>query len=345
MTGHRLDGVDAGRVLAVLLVMHLHVGAFRGAPWTGTVPGALSDGLAVVARLAVPYFFICSGYFLGRQGAAGAPIRSRAGRQVRRLLILFLAWSAIYVAALAMFHSVHRGRLAAVQETLRERLGWALDRPVTFVLQGPQEHLWFLPALGLGLGLVALARDAGLGSRATLGTGALLYALTLAAGPYREIWPGLPGAFSLRNGPFVALLFVALGERLARGRLPAPRVAAALLAGGLGLAFVEAWLASRLWGFDPSSHDALVGLVPAALGLFALAVQAGGLAPTWLSRGGRLTLGVYAGHMLVAALVERGLGGLAPVAAELARPGLVALGAVTLAAAMARLPRLRALVA
>lgn len=343
--GARLDGVDAARALAIVGVVHLHLGPFRGAAWAGTLAGQASEAAALAARVAVPFFFVTAGYFFGRKLAAGADPLALVRRQGGRLLFLFAAWSAASVLAHAVLRGLNRRSLAAALQGAAERVSWAAERPVAFLLQGPQEHLWFLPALAIGLGTSGLAAARGWSGRATLAAGALLYAVALLGGSYAATPLGLDFGWNPRNGPFVAVLFVALGVAIARREARgAPGLSgAALLAAGLALALAEALALRRACGRALGAHDALLGLALAGPGLFLLARQSAASPPAGLVRLGRLTLGVYAAHVLVALPLARlPLGG---AALEIARPLLAYAATVALVAAIARAPRLAPLVA
>jgi len=338
----RLDGVDAARALAIVGVVHLHLGPFRGPAWAGTTAGLASGLASLVARVAVPFFFVAAGYFFARKVGRGACPMATFRAQALRLLKLYVAWSALYVLAAASLRAVNRHSLAAGLDAVRERVGWAAERPVTFLLQGPQEHLWFLPALVLGSLALAAGLAAGWSAARVAAVGGALYAVALLAGSYAATPVGFSLGFHPRNGPFVSVLFVALGAVLA-SRPVARSTAALLLGAGLGLALAEALALRAAVGLDLSAHDALLGLVLAGPGLFLVARAADG-APAGLARAGALTLGVYAAHPLVAMPLERARPALG-AAGELLVPAIVYAVTLVLAQAAARAPRLRFLVA
>lgn len=344
----RLDGVDVARAVAIAGVVHLHLGPFRGLAWDGTAAGLASDLLALLARLAVPFFFVTAGYFFGRKLAEGRAPLPLVRRQASRLLTLYLVWSAAYVVVPALLHALNRRSLASAASVLRERVGWAAERPLTFLLQGPQEHLWFLPALGCGLLAAAWAASCRWSERATLAAGLGLYAVALAGGSYVASPLGLALGFNPRNGPFVSVAFVAAGVAIARREADGGRRGAALgpvlLGGGLLLALAEALALRRLYGRDLAAHDALLGLLLAGPGLFLVARHATGRPPAALVRVGRLTLGVYAAHMLLALPLSHAHLP-AGAAGEIALPVLVYAATVLVVLAMARVPRLAPLVA
>jgi surface polysaccharide O-acyltransferase-like enzyme len=255
--------------------------------------------------------------------------------------------------AAALASGLNHLSVAAAAHTTAARLGWALDRPVTFALQGPQEHLWFLPALAIGLAALAAARAAGLRARTVVALGLALYAVALLAGPYSRSSLGLHLAVNPRNGPFGSVLFVAMGALLGEREsardggngLPAGRGAAwALLVCGLAATLAEALVLRRL-GVVPAAHDALLGLVLAGPGLFLVARTATCAVHPGLVRLGQLTLGVYAAHALVAMPLSRLAGHFPGFAGEIALPVLVLALTAVLAVAMARAERLRPFVA
>ena len=152
----RQGGIEAVRALGALAVVLIHVGPFRGAEWEGTPAGLAGAFLNQLCRFAVPFFFLATGYFFGRKLGSSAPPWPLWRKQAGRLAVLFAFWSAAYLLVPAVLRGLHHRSLDAFGAFMTEKLGWALSHPATSLLQGSAEHLWFLPALALGVAALAL---------------------------------------------------------------------------------------------------------------------------------------------------------------------------------------------
>lgn len=344
----REAGIDAVRAFGAAAVVLIHVGPFRGSEWEGTAAGLGGALLNQLCRFAVPFFFLAAGYFLGRKLRSGAAPLPVLRKQVVRLAVLFAFWSGAYLLVPALLRGLNHRSVEAFRAFLSEKATWAASHPATSLLQGSAEHLWFLPALALGLAALAAAHALRVpaAARAVVATGC--YVLALLGGSYAPSPLGVDLGWDVRNGPLVAVPFVFLGDALSRRAPASARAAAALALGGLGLSCVEALALFRLYGSPLASHDLLVGTALLGPGVFLLALAARGVEPQGLlPRLGALTLGVYAAHMLVALVLGRALEAvtLSPTSRELLLPAVV-WGATMLAVAVAaRSPRLRPVLA
>ena len=128
--------LDWGRLLAALLVIAIHtspLGSFN----------AEADFVLtrIVARLAVPFFMLCSGYFLlGEAGAAPGRFR----RFAHKTLLLYAGASLLYLP-LNLYAGHWQG------------LGLA-DWLRLLLFDGAFYHLWYLPAFLMGDGLLVICR-------------------------------------------------------------------------------------------------------------------------------------------------------------------------------------------
>ncbi len=277
----RSAGVDATRFVAACAVALLHAMPLGRARHHLEIEAA-----ELLTRFAVPFFFIASGYF-GYRGL-NRPVASTR-RILFRLLPVYVVWITIY-AVLAP------GSLAS------------LARHPTIYLHDlrvaePGFHLWFLPALGVGMVCALLAFRLSPVLAASLG--ALAFGLVLALGAYRGVL-GVPG-FPMRGGALVAFPDVAIGLWIAHRRPVVGRGTAwALAAAGVACCGAEAFLLHRVGGAG-GIPDTLAGTSLFATGIF-LAVLPPARASRVigvLARLGRLSLGIYCAHLLFILWVER----------------------------------------
>lgn len=339
-TGARLDGIDTLRAVAVAAVVYIHLSPFRGTAYDGTTAQFVADLANLPCRFAVPFFFLSAGYFFAARLRPGANPLSVAALSSRRIATVFAFWSACYIVVPAALRASRRGSLAFFGEAIGEKLQWVASHPWAALFEGPQEHLWFLPALISAFCIVALAARFGFTASHVVVAGAMLYLVALAAGSYSSV-VGLDVAFNARNGPFIALLFVASGMWFRNSRVPTGRSAATIAGLGLLASTAEAFALREVAGRPISSHDALIGTVPLGIGVFLFALASPGLGRgTPLPALGRLGLGIYACHMLIGVPLAVVRPDTAPLAGELLLAPVVLVVSVAAAWAMARHPRL-----
>jgi surface polysaccharide O-acyltransferase-like enzyme len=293
----RLQAVDVFRVLAILAVIALHTARHEGPGAVGTAFDAATF-LNQAERFSVPLFFILSGYFWSAKCHGRADYLHCSLALVKRVLLLFLVWCAVYFLVSEADTIGRLGPAGAVSLWVT-RLSGMRGGFATMLLQGAKVHLWFLPALAFA----ALISGALLSRQLerTLFVLALgLYAIGLAGKAYADTPLGFHTAFNLRNGPFFSLLMFATGHALQqRGPRPSWAVNGALLAlGGLLLQMIEVGWLHQSFGTS-MEQDFAIGTWPFGLGMSMIALSD----LRWaripaLAALGPLVLGIYASHYL-----------------------------------------------
>lgn len=280
-----VPALDLARVAAAVLVVCIHTSPL----------GSYTDAgdfflCRVLARLAVPFFLMVTGYFLAQKGW-----RSTA-KTAKRLCGLYALCVALYLPL-----NLYGGGFAGAAELLQKLL-----------VDGTFYHLWYFPGTVLGLG-VAYCMVQKLGQTGALAAAAALYLIGLGGDSYYGLAARVPAlnafydgvlGFSAytRNGLFYAPLFLLLGaaarpQRTRRGRCA--------LAGGLALAFAamvqEAFL---LRGLGVQRHDSMYLALPLCM-VFLFSLLLG--ANAGRSRAMReLSLWVYMLHPWCIVLVRGG---------------------------------------
>lgn len=242
------------RLAAAFLVVAIHISPFADR-------SAAADFLLtrVVARLAVPFFFMASGYFtLSRYDTNGERLR----RFLQKTAALYAAGIALYLPL-----SVYGGYFSGSIPDLFRKI----------VFDGTMYHLWYLPAAMLGM-LIARHLMRRLDYPAALAVAAALYLVGLFGDSYYGLAANVPVLGSLydvlftafsytRNGLFFAPIFLLLGGALAEKKrtisLPA---ASAGLAVSMLFMTAEALLLRR---YDVPRHDSMtIFLLPSSWFLF-----------------------------------------------------------------------------
>ena len=241
-TARTLSGIEYFRLAAAFLVVAIHCSPLT--TYSETADFILTRA---VARVAVPFFFMVTGFFV-----LGRPEKLR--RFLKRTALLFLACILLYLPL-----NLYSGALSGLTPVgaLRELL-----------FEGTFYHLWYFPAVLLGAAIASLLMR----TRAGLGIAAALYVFGLLGDSYWGLISGVPWLsdvyeviFGLagytRNGLFFAPLFLLLGARL-RGREASGKGEAAGLGAALALVLCEALLLRHLgW----QRHDSMYVFLPAVM--------------------------------------------------------------------------------
>lgn len=244
-------GLDAFRILAALLVVAIHISPL-------TTYSAAGDFFLTrcLARVAVPFFFMVTGHFVLGQVLEGKGTFAPLGRQVRKILLLYLVAVVLYLPI---------GWYAGHYQDLS-----LLDGVRLLVFDGTFYHLWYFPACAMGLlvvyGLSRVFRGRGLWvAVGVLYAIALLgdsyYGLTAQIAPLASLYEAGFHLFSYtRNGLFMAPLFLLLGAQMGkRGPAPLPWAAGLGLALSLALMTGEGFLLRHL---GLQRHDSMYLLLP-----------------------------------------------------------------------------------
>lgn len=300
----RITSVDSFRVIAILAVVGIHAFAFWQTPTT-------YDGVQLLNRFAVPFFFISSGYFFTQQVLAGKNPSAIALATTKRLALIFFIWSCVYALAPAIIpknwaNVTQNGLSAELFKSLQFTFNDIYQRPVFYFFQGPGFHLWFLPALICCQLLLAFAlRFNQLESFMLLAL--ILFIFALLAKPYANMPWGIHTGFDARNGPFFGALFVAAGAWLAYKKIqPQAKMAVAILLAGYTLQFFEAtYLHQRNPAMPMAGNDFLIGTTLLGLGTMLLALALPSLgSSSKIYKLAPYGLGIYVVHILVRDFLE-----------------------------------------
>lgn len=256
--------IDRFRVAAAFLVVAIHT--YPLASVSGT-----ADFIAVHvwARVAVPFFFCVTGYFL----VSGFWGKQRS----RKKWLAFLKKTAgLYALSILLYLPVN-----LYAGHFRNMKG-AWDAAKAVLFDGTMYHLWYLPAALLGVSLIWLLSGR-MGRAGVMGLSLVLYGgglpgdsyygLISRIEPVRSLYDRLFAVSSYtRNGLFYAPVFLMLGVLAAERKRRLPRTGAALgLVFSLAVMTGEGLLLHKN-GFQ--RHDSMyLFLVPAVFFLFDLLLK------------------------------------------------------------------------
>lgn len=227
----RIESIDAMRVLAMLAVIQIHT------PWYSKVNVTSLDAATIadqLARFAVPFFFVISGYLWASRCASAEDYWPRAVATSKRVMIIFCFWSLIYAIGPSLYVIRQEGLDSLLGKMTTVISPFDLIKVINAALEGTKNHLWFLPALAIA----ALISGALLARRQELTLfvlAILLFAVGLAGSAYSDSPYGFASRFNFRNGPFFSLIMFCSGYAIHRY--------------GQGLALFPIGIATAVGGF------------------------------------------------------------------------------------------------
>lgn len=257
----RYGGLDAFKVVAALLVICVHTSPL--ASFSADADFVLTR---VIARIAVPFFMMVSGFFvLPRYVFDRSSDFQPLVRFTKKAALLYVVAIVVYLPI-----NIYAGHFAGLD---------VFDVVRLLLFDGTFYHLWYLPAVVLGVVLVVLLGRA-MPFPALVGACLLLYGIGLLGDSYFGAIQGVPGLASFycslfevsshtRNGLFYAPIFLVMGAYLRRApRSLDARACAMGFTGSMMLMTAEGLVLHQLgW----QRHDSMyLALLPAMFFLFQL---------------------------------------------------------------------------
>ncbi len=297
--------IDAIRLFACLAVVSIHTGPFDVGVTldSSAVTEMLYRSIETLTLFAVPFFFTASGFFFAwsvQRRGLGPGLRLF----VQRNAGLFLLWTLLYWIMPTLDAVSEKGLTLACAEELRWVLQSAAKDPGRMLLVGGEIQLWFLSSLCQAAVLCSILLRIGKGAW-ILPLAGLLYGIGLLNQGYGALYLPLTPDWNTRIGPWFATLPFALGMAANTASPRLLRGGAWLAAGGMACIVAEKLLIHSIAGKSWHGHY-YVGSAALGLGLVLWAVSrpAGGR-PSWLSRLGKYSAGVYLSHMFLVNFLER----------------------------------------
>lgn len=292
-----LAGLDHFRLIAAFLVVAIHTSPLSSV--NGTADYILSG---VIARIAVPFFFMVSGFFLFSERESGKLRTDRLSKFLKRTGVLYALSILLYLPL-----NIYSGKIDEWRKLSN------LLKDVLF--DGTFYHLWYLPAAMAGAAVAWLLLRKLKPGRA-LGIGLFLYVIALSGDSYYGLADKVPGLSALyknlfvfsdytRNGVLFAPVFFILGAMLTgRSRLRSLKGCLTGLAISVALLVTEGLL---LRGLGVQRHDSMyLMLLPCLVFLFQVLLHWKGGDTKALRT---ITMLIYIIHPLMLVLV-RGLAGI-----------------------------------
>jgi surface polysaccharide O-acyltransferase-like enzyme len=297
----RIPSIESFRVLAIFAVIVLHTGLVSSLSRSADRNFLVVLTGYLVWWVAVPYFFITAGYFFRQSVLKGRNPLTILRGYVSPLTWILVVWLGIYIVVPPSWPAevFHHGLAQTFGSTGLKNIHLLLTQHITLFLEGhrPVWHLWFLPALMVGMATLAMIAIFQL-EKYLVPLILSLYVLALID----EISAGY-FHYTLHVVTWVgAVLLTTIGYWVGDREQPTVGMACGLIMGGCAFALLEGTIMHTM---THSSSQAIqdhiyLGGVALGLGIFLLA-----LAKPELGRStpfpflARFTLGVYVSHIFV----------------------------------------------
>lgn len=295
---NRISSVDTIRLLAIISVIAIHTRPFSYNEGSEEAYYYFDIFINQIARFAVPFFFVVSGYFWGVKIRNGADIISTTRNMVTRIGVIFLAWSLIYLIPFNFIDAFNHGVLGPLKVAYWHLIS-LLNTPVNTLFQGTKDHLWFLISLIFSVIICAffIKRKAFLFLTFLSIT---FYVLGVILKSYAETPIGMEIDFNTRNGPFLGLILFYLGYYFS-GCTPTYKwfyYGFLLFIVGSLMHFIEIYTLMKLFGTSVM-QDFVFGTLLMGIGMTMVALSNHPILQSkYLSKIGTMTLGIYASHFI-----------------------------------------------
>jgi surface polysaccharide O-acyltransferase-like enzyme len=301
----RLASVDSIRLIAILSVIAIHTRPFSlSSEEFNSLYYYLDHTINQLARFAVPFFFAISGYFYGvKINKVDCP-RLTAKRMLLKLTILYLGWCLIYFMPYNLSIIYEYGLLGSVKVAYWNLLN-SIDNPINLIFQGSKVHLWFLVSLILCTSITSIFVKTN-NIPALFLLSLILYFIGVFAKSYSATELGIKIDFNTRNGPFFGMLLFVTGYWLS-SKTPTKRwfhLGGIIFSLGVLTHFTEIYILMKLYKTS-MLQDFVFGTYFMGIGATLISLSNHKvLSNKMFSSIGKMTLGIYASHLIFVDLLR-----------------------------------------
>jgi serine/alanine racemase len=246
-----------------------------------------------ICRIAVPFFFLCSGYFYARTANKKGWSLTTLWGFLRRVYLVAIVWNLIYL----MFHFIKFRQIP-------------MSEFANAAILNVHYHFWYFPALIIWIALLHLLHGV-CSSRCLLFTGLAIYSICLLSDSYYHILDPLPSIQNMidqmdANVKWASqgFVFVVLGA-LEANRTASRKTKSMFFLGALFLLLFLAEVATIERLHISKGHMAGILLIPATYYLFLAALKWNPSIGFDASLARNISIIVYCIHPLMIAVVTR----------------------------------------
>ena len=209
------NAIDIGKFIASILVLCIHVSPFSNEKLSFFVQN-------ILARVAVPFFFICTGYFLFKKIDIYniENDKSIIFKYVKRIFIMYVFWSICYMP-LVIFNYLK------TDKSLKIFFNTFIKAPI---LTGTAAPLWYLNSLMVAILIIFLLLKYKVKLKNILKISCILYFLGVLGQVYYGLIESIPiinkiyeyyfKIFSTtRNGVFFGLFYIVIGILFSKNKI------------------------------------------------------------------------------------------------------------------------------
>lgn len=209
------NGIDCGKFIASILVFCIHV-----CPFSNEKLAFFTQN--ILARVAVPFFFISASYFLFKKVYIYNTMESKEVifKYIKRILIMYLFWSICYMP-LVIFNYLK------TDKSLKVFFNTFIKNPI---LTGTVAPLWYLNSLMVAILIMFLLLKRKMKFKNILKISFILYILGVAGQLYYGLISNIPVINKIyeyyfevfgttRNGLFFGLLYIVIGILFSRDKI------------------------------------------------------------------------------------------------------------------------------
>ena len=300
----RIDSVDTIRLVAIVAVISIHTAPFAYIESGGELYFYLSVAINQLARFAVPFFFVISGYFWGRK-MRDCPDQANTTQQLlKRVLIILVGWSLIFLLPYNISTMIEYGLLESINKSY-QNLIYLLQNPIVLLLQGTTEHLWFLVSLVFSV-VICYFFVQQKAFKVLIFMSVTLYVIGVLLKAYALTPIGMVVDFNTRNGPFFSTVFFVSGYFLSSST-PSSNwfyYGGAMFIFGCALHFCEIFYLNKYFGTF-IAQDYVFGTFFMGIGMAVISLSNHViLRVRSFGSIGRMTLGIYAIHVIFIELLR-----------------------------------------
>jgi len=302
---NRIESVDIFRLIAIVAVIIIHTTPFRSDDGVTNETSRYLDVIFnQIARFAVPFFFVISGYFWGVKIRNGGDPISTSLYMAKRIIIIFVAWCFIYLLPYNFNYIYEYGVWGTIKVSywhIRDLIQY----PLTLLMQGTKNHLWYL--VGLLCAILISTFFAQIKQiKMLVILSIFLYLFGVLAKSYVDTPMGIHLDFNTRNGPFFSTFLFVTGYLLSGKNINTNWVFYGLSVFCMGsvLHFTEIYYLWEIFGTS-THHDYVIGTYFMGVGVAMAALSNHpALKNKALSKIGQMTLGIYAVHFIFVDLLR-----------------------------------------
>jgi surface polysaccharide O-acyltransferase-like enzyme len=287
---NRNNSIDSMRYISIFGVILVHC-----FPASGYLLIIVNE----FVRFAVPFFFVTSGYFLAEKLKKGDNIWVYL-KYVKRIFYLYLLWQLVYFLKPGVHNILKYGLF---EEYIIKATNFLKNATIeSLIFNGFSYHLWFFPSLIMTVLLFVFFKLKNI--KIGLIISGFLYIIGVIAGSYASTPIGIRLPFHTRNFVFFSALPFFLGAYLSicNKKTNLPYSLIILFIGFIGH-FTEGYFLNKYFNIyigDFGFSTFLMGL-----GAFLIAkVRVGILENEKFAKLGKLSLGIYGCHLLVANYIK-----------------------------------------